>query len=119
MAAIRPIMPAEMRSSRLMFAGSFSWMRVAIQFTCGRCSRMSRSRSSFASGHVAYALMRARLPGRAGVQSCGGHLRPPGCDCTQVEEFAPASLRHRQHALREQIKNAGQQTVVLGGMNIL
>src|SRR5580704_12788954 len=46
MAEMRPTSPVETRSSSETFSGKRSWIRRAIRRTCGRCSRMSRSRSS-------------------------------------------------------------------------
>ena len=45
MLEMSPMTPVETRSSRLMFSGRRSWMRWAIRRTCGKCSRISLSRS--------------------------------------------------------------------------
>src|SRR5258708_10161353 len=44
MALIKPMMPTDVRSSSEVLPGSFSWMRVAIHRTWGRCSRICCSR---------------------------------------------------------------------------
>src|SRR6266545_6534102 len=63
MADIRPITPVETRSSRPTLFGRRSWMRRAISRTCGKCSRISCSRSvllSFLGIAHAYILVRHR-----------------------------------------------------------
>jgi hypothetical protein len=48
-ASMSPKTPALIKSSRQTLSGNFSWMREAISLTCGKCSRISRSRSGFVS----------------------------------------------------------------------
>jgi hypothetical protein len=55
------MVPAETRSSKLTLSGRRSWIRRAMSRTCGRCSRIRRSRSSLACSGASY---RLRVPTR-------------------------------------------------------